>query len=552
MRANQPAVVGTPRRLRLIATSVGLALAATACQPGQAARSDRGGTLTIAAWEPDCADPLLHCAYSTWGGAFPTTGLQTLPRVFDGHDGHYVPNVLLASAPTLVAGPPQRVTYHINPKAVWSDGRPITSSDFRFTWSATVHEKDAFNPPVGYGQVASIDDSDPHTAVVTFNSPCPDWRDLFFGLLPKHLLEGRDRDALMKDGYRWSGGPWVIESWTKGRSIVLVPNRRFWGEQPKLDRVVFTFVTDEVTEAQAYRSGRVEVIAPFGPTFTADLRVLPNTNFDISPSLTWELLDFNTMRPPLNDKAVRQALAYATDRAAIAKAVFSLEPELAPIDSFSTPASPYYVNAFSRYRRNLQKVDQIMRADGWSRETGDGIWARHGERAKLEFATFDGYPVGRAGIEGNLLQSQWREAGFELTLRPTTITTLFDDLIPKGDFSAMSFFELGSGSFTPSECIVWCSEYISTGDAFTGLRSATVDRLFRNIDTEVDETRRMALVAQAQQALADEVPSLPLASTPVIIYWKTTVGGPIAANNPFGPFMNLNQWYCKGGHCPVS
>ena len=86
---------------------------------------------------------------------------------------------------------------------------------------------------------------------------------------------------------------------------------------------------------------------------------------------------------------MRQALAYATDRGAIAKAVFSLEPELAPIDSFSTRASPFYVDAFSRYRRNLQKVDQIMRADGWNREPGDGIWARQGERAKLEFATFD-------------------------------------------------------------------------------------------------------------------------------------------------------------------
>jgi peptide/nickel transport system substrate-binding protein len=540
----------TPGWLRPVAMIVGLISAATACQPGRVALSDRGGALTIAAWEPDCADPLLPCSINSWGGAIPSMTLQTLPRVFDGDNGLYVPNVLLAGPPLLEVGPPQRVTYHINRRAVWSDGQPITSSDFRFTWSEYLREKN-ISGPLGYDKVTSIDDSDPRTTVVTYGSPDADWQDLFFGLLPKHLLEGRDRHALMKDGYRWSGGPWLIDSWTKGRSIVLVPNRRFWGQRPKLDRVVFSFVTDDVIEEQAYRSGRVDVIAPIGRSSRADLRALPNTNFEFSPSLDYELLQFNIERPPLNDKAVRQALAYATDRAAIAKADFDLAPDLAPIDSFSTLASPFYVDAFSRYQRNLQKVDQIMRADGWRRAPDDGIWSREGHRAALEFSTFDGWPFGRAEIEGKLLQSEWREAGFDLTLKPMPYPALADHM-GRGNYSTLSFFYLNF-SISPSECSIWCSENIPpTGDATSRLRSPTVDDLWHRVDTELDQTRRMALVTQAQRALADEVPALPLASTPNIVYWRTTVGGPIAANNPFGPFMNLNQWYCKGGRCSTS
>jgi hypothetical protein len=64
-----------------------------------------------------------------------------------------------------------------------------------------------------------------------------------------------------------------------------------------------------------------------------------------------------------------------------------------------------------------------MAADGWRRAADNGIWTRRGQQATPEFATFDGLPVGRAQIEGNLLQSQWREAGFDLTLKPTTRDT---------------------------------------------------------------------------------------------------------------------------------
>ena len=173
---NESGSARVKRGIGLAVITVGLALTATACPWSKAARPDQGGTLTVAAWEPNCADPLLPCSTGNWGGADPTMTLQTVPRVVDSRNGHYVPSVLLAAAPSLDPGPPQRVTYHINPKAVWSDGQPITSSDFRFTWSAIVHEKDVLDP-TGYNQIQSIDDSDPRTAVVTFSTPYADWRD---------------------------------------------------------------------------------------------------------------------------------------------------------------------------------------------------------------------------------------------------------------------------------------------------------------------------------------------------------------------------------------
>src|ERR1700716_2450774 len=112
----------TSRGLGLITMMLGLALFVSSCQSSQTAASNRGGTLRIGAWEPNCADPLLQCSFNPWGGAYPSMTLQTLPHVFAVHDGTYVPSALLADAPAMSQGSPQTVSYHINPKAVWSDG----------------------------------------------------------------------------------------------------------------------------------------------------------------------------------------------------------------------------------------------------------------------------------------------------------------------------------------------------------------------------------------------------------------------------------------------
>lgn len=57
--------------LRLIAAMAVVALTGTACQKGHAAAQNRGGTLTITAQEPDCADPLVPCSQNRWGGGLP-------------------------------------------------------------------------------------------------------------------------------------------------------------------------------------------------------------------------------------------------------------------------------------------------------------------------------------------------------------------------------------------------------------------------------------------------------------------------------------------------
>ncbi len=172
------------------------------------------GTLTVGA-EQDaaCADWVDQCASSSWGSYM--MAYQTMPRVFNYQkeaDGTWteVPSPTMASMPTVATvNGKQTVTYTISPNAVWSDGQPITSEDFKYTWDQIAHGKNIYDP-TGYTKIESVDTTNPKVAVVTFSEPFGTWTQLFsadYGIMPSHILEGKNRDALDEERLhvvRWS------------------------------------------------------------------------------------------------------------------------------------------------------------------------------------------------------------------------------------------------------------------------------------------------------------------------------------------------------------
>jgi peptide/nickel transport system substrate-binding protein len=177
---------------------------AGAATPARVPAQGADGTIRIAMEEePTCADWIASCAGSAWGNW--ALGNLTMPQALNVDvDGNYVPGAMLVDLPTLEPGPPMKVTYRIKPEAVWSDGEPMTSGDFEYTWKQIVDGKDIYDT-TGYDDIESIDTTDPKTAVVTFTQSFAGWRDLFGGfsfVLPSHLLEGKSRSAVMKEATR--------------------------------------------------------------------------------------------------------------------------------------------------------------------------------------------------------------------------------------------------------------------------------------------------------------------------------------------------------------
>jgi len=515
----------------------------------------QGGDLVVSAeQEPDCVDWVASCAASSWGVW--SMFVETMPRAYDITDKtQFVPGDMLAGPADFVATPTEKITYHIKPEAVWSDGQPITSHDFKYTWDQEVHGKD-INDTTGYIDIASVDDTDPHTAVVTMAKPFVDWKALFsgfVGVLPSHLLEGKDRSALMKDGYTFSGGPWMIDHWTKGTEVKLVPNPKFWGKKPNLNSLTFKFLTDTAAEQAAFKSGQVSAVYPQAQPGGETLKDVPGTDFSAVPSLFFEEIWFQDTAPVVKETAVRQALAYATDRDAIVKQLFSaIQPDIAPIQSSYTPAhGPAYSTPYSKYKPDLKQVDTLMTGAGWAKG-GDGIWAKGGQRASLELKTTTGNK--RRALTAQILQSQWKAAGFELNLVTEKAGVLFGKDLPGGNFQVALYAQTPSDP-DPAQCNIWCSKNIpgpsnaNAGQDYTRYSDPTVDKLEADADTNFDQATRLKDVNDAQKTMADAVPALPLDPFPDIVAINgDRVGsetGKFVHNVVYGPFDYANTWFLK-------
>lgn len=569
-------MVRSRRLLSLLSLLLGFALLASACGGSEDDSGDEGeggdeettttvadedipegGDLVIGAeQEPDCVDWISSCAGASWG--YWTMNVNTMPRTFDvvqdGDEWVYEVNSMLEGEPELETDPQQVVTYTISDDAVWNDGEPITSSDFRYTWEQITQGDDIYDT-TGYVNIESVDDSDPKVAVVTFSEPFSDWKGLFgggFGIYPSHILEGEDRNAMMANGYEFSAGPWVIEEWAKGQEIVLVPNENFWGDQPKLDSVTFRFITDTAAEFQAFQAQEVSAIYPQPQLDVIDAinaGFEGNSSFDENTG-NMESLWMNNAEFPFDSVAVRQAFAYSLDRDAIVEALFGGIGLTEAHNALEAPILSAYTDpdAFADYTLDLDQVETLMTGDGWERNAA-GFWEKDGQQADIEFITTSGNA--RRERTQEIVIEQAKEAGFNITVANQEAGTFFGETLPNGDYQLGLYAQVAT-SIRPAGCTLFCSSNIpSEENNFSGQNWQRVDipeldPLLQTLDTSTDEDEIAEAGTEAAGIMAENVISLPLDPLPNILLWSDDIIGNVADNPILGPFVDMHHWGLAG------
>ncbi|UNO40122.1 ABC transporter substrate-binding protein [Streptomyces sp. MST-110588] len=149
----------------------------------------------------------------------------------------------LDAADVVERDPRQVVRYRINPKARWSDGRPIGVEDFAAQWNALRGKDNAYWTArnAGYNRIAKVErGAGPHEVEVTFGASYADWESLFTPLYPKSVM---GRANAFNDGAREQlvadAGPFTLHGRDAARgTVTLVRNPKWWGERARLDRIV--------------------------------------------------------------------------------------------------------------------------------------------------------------------------------------------------------------------------------------------------------------------------------------------------------------------------
>jgi oligopeptide transport system substrate-binding protein len=257
-------------------------------------------------------------------------------------------------------------TFHINPKARWSNGDPITSEDFVWSWQRALDPKlgnvgaERMYPvknaePFAKGEITDptklgVRALDPLTLEFTLNEPTPFFLHLMrdYAAFPVHR-ETIERFGKQSDRYTdWtrvenivSNGPFKLKEWKLNRRITVEKNEAYWNaDKVSLSAVVYHPIDNIVTEERMFRAKQLHYTEDI-PLGKLDVyKAMAPSPLKQAPYLGTYYYMFNTHKPPTDDARVRRALAMAVDRETLAATV--LQNIMIPSYSFTPEGIPGY------------------------------------------------------------------------------------------------------------------------------------------------------------------------------------------------------------------
>ena len=442
-------------------------------------------------------------------------------------------------------------TYHLRKGANWHDGRPVTSGDVKFSYEVIMDPKVNVESREGWDVVASVDTPDEKTVVFHLKRPYPDFvGETFYdeSILPRHLLKNETGERFHSSRYHHrpvGSGPFVFKEWMNGSHLIVTRNDDYYGEGPYLDEIIFKFIPNENTLLVQLKTGEIDMFHRADINFYSDLKRQAGIVLYQTPMRMDEHIDMNTEHPILQDKRVRRALSYATNKQQIAEKVYNGLVEVAALDEFE--ASKYYnPRAAERTGFSALAARKLLRDAGWRDTDGDGILDKDGRKLELTISATSGN-INRKRTE-LVLRDQYREIGIDLKIRNYNSTVLYGTyedggILKRGKFELAMYAWLSSPEPATKEAIYSAKNIPPQGQNNPRINHARLTELLRQGSNELDETERIRIYHEISEILVDESPVIPL-------FWYTSLNPCTARLQNFKPnptqsadTWNAARWY---------
>lgn len=489
-------------------------------------------------------------------------------------------NQLLESA-TQTSDSPQTVVYTLNPKAVWSDGTPITADDFIYNWQAqsgNTAYTDVGGKPYddastsGYNQIQSVVGSNPsggaacapgstanrnvglcpngRTITVTFKPSFTDWRAIFTDIVPAHIARTVGWNTGFVGPTQAISGSWyTISSYNENQSLVLTRNPSYWGTPGKLNKIVFQFFSDDSQLVPALQNKEINI---FNPS-TVNLSIVqtasqvPNTTKVTLPGLEFEHFDFNQADPYLAKLQVREAIAHGVNRQAIiTRTVGEIAKGIAPLGSrMLVSTQKGYVG--TSYAYNPSQSDNLLKELGFKKVSGyyqPNYGSQKGQPLTFTIQSTSGNTI-RAQTE-ELFQSQMKAIGIKINIQNYDANTFFGTNLPTGQYQIGEFAWVTT-PFVSGNQPIYCS-YTSTqcAENWTHSANSQVDSLMASGSAAPSTSQEITDYNKADAILWQNMVTLPLYQKPQFFAWSNTLKGVLPNTSSVGVTWNAENWTISG------
>jgi len=452
---------------------------------------------------------------------------------------------------------PERLSYTIALRdARWSDGTPFTSRDVAFTGQLI----QSFKVPRYRSKwkfIDRVETPDDRTVVFYLKKPMATF---LSGTLATPIVQEKRWAAIAEQAETTSKplttllnhrvqrpvgtGPFILEQWRRGAFLHLSRNPHFFGTGqtidgrmlgPFFDDLVYTVFGTSDVAILGLKKGSIDMFWwPIQPGYMDDLEKEDKIRLFTNEKSALYFMGFNLRRPPFNDPALRQAVAYLIDKNFIVSRIlqgqgtkmFSIIP--AENRFWCNHDLPHYGDDMSRESR-IKKVYRLLSEAGYSWQVPP-VDESGKIQAAVDIRLPDGRPLERFTIltppadydphratTGLMIQEWLRQLGMPAYARPMSFSSLLDQVKGKHDFDA---FILGYGRLRLDPAYLG-NLFHSNNDKprgwnMSGYRNPAFDRLADRSVSEMDPVKRQALVLEMQRDIARDLPYIPLYKPSVV------------------------------------
>lgn len=469
-----------------------------------------------------------------------STGLMFLPLVELNADMEF--EGMLADSVT--AEDDRNFLVHIDEKAMWSDGQPVTADDVVYTalrlCSPAISNAammyyvfegvgdDGF-VETGADSVAGITKVDDKTvrfttkapmSLITFNSSYA----RYLMPLPKHIIGEVPEEELA--GYDWFNhpdvvsGPYKVTAFDKDHYISYEANENYWKGAPAIDKLNIKIVEGSQLLA-GLKSGEIDVTQNTMSAIPMEdyesVAALDNVTVSYGDPITNQSVFIQTGN--VTDPRVRQALVYAIDRQQILDQLLKGNGEV--VEGFISSASPYFDPSIEPVPYDPEKAKELLSESGW-----DGS-----QTLRFCVDSGDSTFVNAASI----IVAQWAAVGIKAQIQTMDINTLMSTTA-SGDFDVMAV----QYTYPPVDPYVDIAWLLGGEGSWTGYTSSAIEEAFSKIPLTSDTAELTKLYSAVDQQVQADVPMF----SAYVIKSMAAVNNRLVNVTPtvYGFFNHVEQW----------
>ncbi len=417
---------------------------------------------------------------------------------------------------------------------LWHDGESFDATDVAYTFNYYRDPENAAASASNYQGVTDVQAVDETTVVVALDLPNAAFltRAGQAGIVPEHHHSAIGEDAYKGDPV--GTGPFMLKEWRAAEFTELVRFDDYWDGAAYMDGIRENIVPEASVRAIALENQEAD--SAVWPLVTDDhLRFRDDPAFSdysvqITSSVAVNHFMINNLNPIFQDKRVRQAMMFATDREAIRDDLWQGLAVLATAN-LSPALDFYYEPDVALYPYDPEQAAALLEEAGWTLNA-DGIREKDGQTLSWTCTIITGDQARRP--EAELVQANLKEVGFDMQIAEAPLATIQEGQRSGEIDMSLYNWTYGGGSGEPDATNTLRSD---ARNNWSNWQNERADELLDAGLVETDPEARKEIYSELQKLVAEEVPFM------FIKYWDWfNIFTPRVKGLPVDPLVAGNQY----------